>query len=712
MSGPRARHAALIVAGVAALAAAQGCAKGRGEICGRVSDDDGRPAGYVTVTPLPGGSPVETDAQGFFCVPAGPGEVALAVEAPFELCPPDPVKASAGSWVAIGLKRRLSIDSVYQTGFGAGVTLRARMQCGAEASFGWKQVAGPSVQTSAKGWETDTLTFTTHPLAVRSGRPGVISLSPDDAGWYRFSVTASTGGSSVKDEAEVTAASATSGIFSVPVDTDVYLDAGVSGPPGGWKIVKTPPASSAALLPVSTADGKAGVVKMRPDRPGGYTLELEGAGTRITLEAGPWNAAPHDCQRPECHPSEYAGWTLSPHAAALTSRFETPAARPFEKRCLACHTVGYNPGAQSDGFDDMASSLGIFVRHDFPGGEKALPPLLERLANVWCIDCHGPGRLPEHGKRSMTVKAGICGQCHDFPPDYVEMQQWQTTRMAASLKDPTTIAAACSGCHTAQGAVTRIRGRIVQDVPADIAEPVACAVCHLAHTGNPSLLRSIGTVMTADGLLFEAGRGAACIGCHQAGHKIGPEAAALRLAPLAAQSEIQLGGGAYGAKGIPYGINPDLCIDCHMVRKEAPAKAGLVLGGHTFKASWEPMSAPKDCDGDGQVEALDEEVASCLEIAGKAVEAGIGNLPGCAGTKPAQVGLLLLPVKEGGARVAACEAAWFKPASTPLYEAAYDYYLVKRDNSKGAHNPAFTLLLLKRVLERLAGPPTPPGRQM
>jgi hypothetical protein len=702
-AGNMRRKIAGLAAALLALAGmAAGCASGRsGMVCGRVTDDAGRAVAGATVTAGPSGESAVTDGQGTFCLAAA-GKVSLSVEAPEPLCPLEPREAQAGSWSGIVLERRLLAPSKYQVGFGAPVSLTARLRCGGQdAVFRWRQIAGPAVGAPGSEWEGATLSFETRPLDLRAGKPGVLALSPAHAGWYRFEVEARTGTQVLKTEVEVTAASATSGVLSVPVDTDVYLDTGTADPGAAWSITSAPPASQAQCLAVPTADGTGGVVRLRPDRPGAYEIMLEPAGKRIVLEVGLWSSVPQDCQRPECHPSEYRGWLLSPHASALSNRFSVPAAQAFEGRCLTCHTVGYNPGSDSGGFDDVAGKLGITVRNDFPGGDAALPLALKRLGDVWCVCCHGPGRLPEHGKRSLKVKADICGQCHDSPPDYPTVQEWNKALMSKSTAHDGVLEPACAGCHTAQGAVARMRGRIVTAVDPDLAQPVACAACHVAHTENAVLLRATGTAVTASGLLFEAGRGAVCIGCHQAGHKADEESEKLRLAPLASQAEIQLGGGAYGLKSTPANIHPDLCINCHMGMRESGVGNVGLFGGHTFKAPWVDPEAPRDCDGDGKADPLGEEYALCMEKVEQALMEKIHALPGCGGSSLGQAGLQLLPLAPDGSRLPACETQWFKPGASPLYRLAYDYYLVKRDGSRGAHNPLFTILLLRKILEKL-----------
>jgi hypothetical protein len=331
-----------------------------------------------------------------------------------------------------------------------------------------------------------------------------------------------------------------------------------------------------------------------------------------------------------------------------------------------------------------------------------LPRDLQRVANVWCLACHGPGRLPEHGKRPMVVRVGVCAQCHDRPPKYARVAEWRETRMSTPVTDAARGSAECAGCHTAQGAVARMRGRLVAAVPTELAEPVTCAVCHVAHTTEPALLRTTGTAATVSGVLFEAGRARACLGCHQADGRADAAAEAQRRLPEAPQTEVSFGTGAFGATGRPWRPTPNLCVDCHMVRcLDCHVDAQRRAGGHTFQAMPPLEPAPQDCDGDGRVLQLADEVAACLARLEAAVRAELAAIPGCAQARLGRDGRRLVPRGPTGERLPECEAEWLRPARTPLYRAAHDWALIDRDGSAGAHNPPFTIAVLRAALRQL-----------
>jgi hypothetical protein len=685
---------------VVLAAATAGCrAEAPGRVCGQVTGDDGN--ALVGAAVRAGGAETRTDREGRFCLAASPGAEVRARADGF--CPAPGVRAR-GDWASLTLARQLVVGSAYQVGFDAPVTLRAALRCPLPGppAFRWDQLAGPSLADRAQGWNAAQLRLRTHPLGARTARPDVLALSPREAGQYVLRATASGGGRVVRAEAEVTAASVLSGLLSVSVDTAVYADSGRDRPAGTWRLVARPPDSSAAIQPVSTADGGGGVARVRLDRTGLYELFEERSGTRLVFEAGPWDTVPRDCDRPECHPSEQAGWEKTRHARALAERLERATAEPFGARCLPCHTVGYDPGAQAAGFDDAAEELAVHVRDGWPGGAAALPRDLQRLADVWCIACHGPGRLPEHGNRPMIVRAGVCAPCHDAPPKYAEFDQWRGTRMARPVADAERLGERCAGCHTAQGAVTRLRGRIVRGVEASLAEPITCAVCHVAHTAEPKLLRRTGTAALVSGVLFEAGKAAVCLGCHQAQVRADAAAEEGRRLPEAPQADVLFGAGAFGARGQPYRVTPNLCVDCHMARcVDCHADSERYRGGHTFRAMPFAANAPEDCDGDGRLAPLAEEIDACLAVVRAALAERLGAIPGCAGAVPGRDGERLEPRDATGGAMPACAAEWAKPEQAALYRAAHDAALIERDGSKGAHNPGFSIRVLRTVLQSL-----------
>jgi hypothetical protein len=123
------------------------------------------------------------------------------------------------------------------------------------------------------------------------------------------------------------------------------------------------------------------------------------------------------CQK--CHDEAYAIWEVTPHSHAYKTLEEArhPSLSQYDAECVVCHTVGF--GSVS-GFTDEIQT--------------------EKLKNVGCESCHGPGSLhaknpenlewrarmnqpwrAEREKGNMAEKNGkiekFCVSCHDIDND-------------------------------------------------------------------------------------------------------------------------------------------------------------------------------------------------------------------------------------------------------------------------------------------------------
>ncbi len=111
----------------------------------------------------------------------------------------------------------------------------------------------------------------------------------------------------------------------------------------------------------------------------------------------------------ECHPSAGRIWQASGHAQAFRTLVKKDA--DADPHCLGCHTIGF--GAPSG------------YRRELKG---------ERLTDVGCESCHGPGRLhvaQQRGDASIAFKfrplaAGDCQKCHhgEFSRPFVWSRFW------------------------------------------------------------------------------------------------------------------------------------------------------------------------------------------------------------------------------------------------------------------------------------------------
>ncbi len=521
-----------------------------------------------------------------------------------------------------------------EVGFAAEVPVRAAVACdggGPPPEIVWDD--------GTRGPERVVRTPPLEDVIVLRDRAGLLPISPAQ-GTVR--VRARAGGASA--DAEIVAAFPQSGVPSVPLGVSAY----VYGGPGGavQRVVPTAPETD-------VHDARTGF--------------------RLRLTAGRPDARPQDCHRSECHPTELAALAATRHATALDRALAAPAdtvagAGAQAAGCPGCHASGGASGVPG-GFADVARALGWWPLPAYARTLEDLPRDLQRLSGVTCFACHGPAPLPEGPARPAIWGTGVCAQCHDSPPRYTTVQQWQGTRKA--LLRPFAHEPECSGCHTAQGFVVRLGViRALAPEPTSV-EPVTCAACHDPHgasSANPKMMRGYDTA--------RGGASAVCSDCHRA--DLGVEAArrvALRLAPMAPQSELA----------------PADCVRCH-----AP---------HGFRAA-APTAAERETA---------ERISTLAERARVALRAKLVGLRGCNRAAGSARDLAVvrdrIAIVDGqGHALGDCDGdGRFKEGgredplvssklAAAIYRRAYDLLTVERDRSRGLHNPERAERMLQAAL--------------
>jgi hypothetical protein len=113
-----------------------------------------------------------------------------------------------------------------------------------------------------------------------------------------------------------------------------------------------------------------------------------------------------------CHKSEREFWNLTQHSAAYATL--SSAHKEFNLDCVSCHVTGY----------------------DRPGGSTVVH--VEKLSNVQCEVCHGPGSrhvdTPLDEKLIALPEQGLCAaQCHHVP--HVKAD-WSVTASWAKIIGP------------------------------------------------------------------------------------------------------------------------------------------------------------------------------------------------------------------------------------------------------------------------------------
>jgi len=456
---------------------------------------------------------------------------------------------------------------------------------------------------------------------------------------------------------------------------------------------------------------------------------------------------------------QYIDWQASPHASFFARQIDggtDPATTHYSKNCISCHTVGYdtNTNAVNGGFDDLATQLGWTFPAPLTNGNWAKMqsqyPDLVNLANIQCENCHGPanqhvaaaGRTNVAGwpRLSITFAAGNCAQCHDSAPVHFKSAEWNNSKHAVATRTPSgPTRAACARCHTGRGFAnyTATLGTTNIWTGTDTANTeytaITCATCHDPHSDeNPHQLRAAELVKLADGAnivtITNAGAGSLCMNCHQS--RTGSYTNSLVEYPAgrptfaggtssfgphdnpAAMMLEGVNGYTYG-KDIPSSAHrnsvTDTCAGCHMQPVVSSDPAFTKAGGHTFSMTYSNASGvvvdkvdvcvqchgpitsfdmvKVDYNGDGIIEGVQTEVGKLL--------AKLSTLfpPSTYQSNSANY------VADGLVKSPSVKTNW--PAK--FLQAAWNYQLVNNDLSKGVHNTAYAVGLLKASIADLSG---------
>jgi len=543
------------------------------------------------------------------------------------------------------------------------------------------------------------------------------------------------------------------GLTTVGLGEPVYLEAQVNSAIAAkdilsvtWTLVSTPNGSKAAL---QTSPLGANVPVFEPsDR---QVLQVAGRDLLVPDVVGPYIVTAHIATASagsadvgqtiiaatyvglnacsSCHSGGLAdpkvpSWSKTLHASIFTSNMNGADGGSYSQSCLACHTVGYdaNAVAVNGGFDDVAKQLNwVFPTVFAPGTFDAVPAPLKNLANIQCENCHGPGS--QHvidGGSTLEITAsstntGVCNQCHSAATHHIKGTEWNNSMHAVTTRDPTGAGrAACVGCHTGAGFVARTRG--ITTFSTDYTA-IDCQTCHEPHgqtnpTTAPHLVRSLAMVQLADGTkVTQGGTGMLCMNCHQS-RVNGPTYAATTAGSTyfgphdGPQADMLEGtnGFTYGQQ-IPSSAHAwaadDTCATCHMQTSPATTDPSFThVGGHTFVPSWTDPNSQKtyqlvgacqschgpevttfnfplfDYNGDGKIEGVQTEVQHLLDT--------LSTLLPPNGTVKSSLNI---------------DATW----TQPQLEAAYNWLFVTHDGSRGVHNTAYAVGLLKASINNLQG---------
>jgi hypothetical protein len=661
-----------------------------------------------------GASAVEarTDARGRASLRGlKPGALRLQVYAPgYRIEPQHRLTYRGGAQrTTITLQPCLSLGRPrLAVGFARAVTLRPKNLCGKAwradqiVRRRWRWLEGPAVtKASITRWDGPTLSLQTprlEQLRALPKTPQILSFSPEQAGQLVLELEAENKrGQISRSQLLVTTTSVANGMTSVPPFA-TYVFAGAAKGPWRWKLTRVPKGWRVSLRGAETRTPS---VTPRPpgpiDQPQVVELQNEHSGLRFSIVLGNWNTVRRDCGRSECHRTLEDAWRVTPHAQSWKRLLdgELKLSRgPASAGCAGCHATGFNPFVDDGGYDEVAARHGVSMPAARKKGVYAkLPTAVKDVSNVYCLACHGPGRLdPPIAEQPGLFGVGVCARCHDRLPEHPLVAQWRTSKHAKTISAKVNgpeHRAECARCHSAQGFVY---GNFPLARPhssktavlncCETVQPVTCQTCHDPMRATPrKQVRRFGAIATPSGAKHEmGGSGAICSMCHHADVNIAdPKHLAARRAPHAPQTDLMLGRGGYtleppaahAVKLPPLGgkacvkKTKDSCVTCHMHDgPKAGAKGHHALGEHSFAMALkkddkagtqrvEHLAACQSChpkikrfddrakadyDGDGKVEGAQSEVDGLLTLLERALRQaiGAGAYKGCGGaTGPA-----------------------------------------------------------------------------
>lgn len=259
---------------------------------------------------------------------------------------------------------------------------------------------------------------------------------------------------------------------------------------------------------------------------------------------------------------------------------------------------------------------------------------------------------------------------------------------------------------------TSTTGEPLEEATAEKRDWVVAADCRTCHMGAGPQLAKEGRIEGVPNLdTAEGGRGALCMACHNGWHAAGAGREGNAAAPhysvqtdmLYAVNTLQVSEGTVESTATaseqgeesPHLKVEDTCVGCHMRQGKDGAVthvfriedyAGCQAEGCHNEDMTDGGTAKEDYDGDGSEETFAVEVEGLLEQ----LRAAITEAAGTSEFK-SQGGDVVFG---GGARV---------DVNSPEYKAAYNYFFVEKDGSRGIHNGEFTVKLLQDSLEGLGG---------
>jgi hypothetical protein len=384
-----------------------------------------------------------------------------------------------------------------------------------------------------------------------------------------------------------------------------------------------------------------------------------------------------------CHSAVVAEWQTAAHSHAFAD-LDTNTTNLY---CVQCHTTGFDDGYD---FSGHRTTQGVSNR-----GYDDEPRAATQ--NVQCEACHGPmgPALTHEPIMDQALSGEQCSRCHVAYGDYIT--SGHGTVIARNEGGRQGVydewkGNSCKGCHISEGFL---------GLPFTEAtfHQIACATCHDPHAGNSSSQLRLEKLVT-DTLLYKGpsltgadtnlvmindwGKGQLCARCHHSRAAIGGNSGVRaqvtngtsRPGPHhSPQADMLAGVGCY-APGPADSIEhvgphttsnlPDMCIECHFTDRDHGDPI------HTFEPHLEQCqnchagAINFDIDGvQSEVQQLLDQLRGMLPAI---IDSTTNNTPGWTPT---------------------------------LREAAYAWYFVTNDGSKGVHNANYARSLLRASIRHL-----------
>jgi hypothetical protein len=677
--------------------------------------------------------------------------VLVTISAP----PPPPSGPTNVSVMDVGFENVVTLDGTKVNTAGLGTPL----------TYAWTQTAGMPATLSA----TDAAmpTFTTGHLtnfvdmAENFGDIDGIGLDAEQVteSTYKFQVVVTGNSLSRTGVYTVVCASASPKQPNVPVGLLAYFKADTNST--DWTLVSKPLGSTATLInPTSLTPA------LRPDVEGTYIIQDNVTGQIRTNTAASWTGVEF-CNI--CHgPNNNVGlvdivtpWSKTGHATFMKEMINGEHGLYYKESCIGCHSVGYNktPSADNNGFDDIAAATGWqFPSTIKPGNWESMPLELQRMGNIQCESCHGPGsRHP--GETSVSLNVAVCAQCHQDGHYHVRVAQWENSPHFKGFKEVSEEEgenSTCARCHAPDGYVdvakrvangqNIVTASATNNYATGVGELI-CQGCHDPHHtfDNPDRhqLRFydevvIGAPAAAGSIvLTNVGTSATCMYCHnsrrlpyqlssasntnsqyykstRSGNISGPHDSPV--------SEVFNGLGSTVTQplGNTFHTVGGSCVGCHMY---GDANAGHDwsitdtnrMGAHTFNMYYvdgtnkvENVAACNQCHaGAFAVDKFDFKSAAAKDWDGSGTTDGIQTetqgLLNRVRVLLETTGLIANTNADGtysGFKTNGLSAtATIKDAQL---KSAWNWMLINRDASKGVHNPLFTIRLLQTTYTELS----------